>query len=78
MTNNADVPVTLNKWISVKDEMPNCDEKVLTWDGATIDIDYVDYCVESGCEFFANLIETTHWAAIDTELEILAYLEHSK
>ena len=65
----------LNDWVSVEDEMPECDRKVLTWDGATIDVDYVDYCVESGCEFFANLIETTHWAYIDTEETLLAQLK---
>lgn len=65
----------LNDWVSVEDGMPECDRKVLTWNGDTIDVDYADYCVESGREFFVNLIEITHWAYIDTEKTLLAQLE---
>ena len=75
MTSNSDMPVMLNKWVSVSDDMPPCDQIVLTWDGYTIGLDFCDVEVDFGTVYFANLTHTTHWALIDTEESLLAELE---
>lgn len=56
----------MSDWISVKDDMPECDVYVMTWDGCDLGLDYCDIEVEYGTTFFANdeFGNVTHWLSI--------------
>lgn len=51
-----------DKWISVKDELPDADGEVLTWDGLEVAVDWLDIDADTYIEFFSNGGEdVTHW-----------------
>ena len=53
----------MSNWISVDDEMPECEEIVNTWNGCEIEVDYCDIEVDFGGVYFANDEggNVTHW-----------------